>query len=232
MEDHVVELKSTGPTRFTGAILDTYIAPGVSDFTDADIPDMSNHHAESDHWIDNHFLNSVFRSSFSGAMGAYAANILRRVSGAFEEHARARTATRAFLASSRQSPSQYSSALMHWEYFLTQSWQAHELLRRMIATMSDTEDFRFFEKNDGSLTQRLYNVAGAMRHTEKAIASGRVIQDSRSPVWLTNEGIESEVGQLTYSETAEILDHLAGWADLLVDPAEMREKAIAEARGA
>ncbi len=225
MENHAVELKGTG--RFTGAILNKYIAPGVSDFTDADIPDMTRHNAESGHWIDNHFLNSVFRGSFDDALGAYAAGLLRRISGAFEEHARARTTTREFLEGGRQSPSKYSSALMHWEYFLTQSWQAHELLRRVIATMSGEEDYRLFEKNDGSLTQRLYTVAGAMRHTEKAIASGQMIEDSRSPVWLTNDGIESEKDRLTYSENAEILDHLAGWADLLVDPAAMKDKAIA-----
>jgi hypothetical protein len=74
-----------------------------------------------------------------------------------------------------------------------------ELLRRMIATTSGAEDFRFSGKDDGSFTQRLYNLAGAMRHTEKAIASCRVIQGSRSPVWLTKEGIESEVGRLRYS---------------------------------
>ena len=45
--------------NYAAAVRDKYIAPGVSAFTSADIPDMSEYAKESEHWVANLFLNSV-----------------------------------------------------------------------------------------------------------------------------------------------------------------------------
>jgi hypothetical protein len=47
--------------KFSDVVLDDFIAPGVSTFHSAEIPDMSARDPESSHWVADHFLNSVFR---------------------------------------------------------------------------------------------------------------------------------------------------------------------------
>jgi hypothetical protein len=114
--------------QFSSEIVDRYIAPRVSSFTRADIPDMSKWAAESPHWIANFFLNSAFTAAFKPRMNAYAFNFLRRAQAAFSQHQLARESTLAFLSSGGQSATLYAEALFHWETFLGQSWHAYNLL--------------------------------------------------------------------------------------------------------
>ena len=89
--------------KFSTAILDTHIAPGVSAFTSAEIPDMTSWSKESSHWIANFFLNSAFSGSFAPPMNAYAYNFIRRAQYAFSEHELARGSTLTFVAGGCQS---------------------------------------------------------------------------------------------------------------------------------
>jgi hypothetical protein len=83
--------------RFSHHVLNRHIAPGIEQFYEADVPDMSQYDHQSEHWVDNHFLNSVLRTSLKLPAGAYAQNYLRRAEGAFSEHALARTLTHSYL---------------------------------------------------------------------------------------------------------------------------------------
>jgi hypothetical protein len=85
--------------RFSHHVLNRHIAPGIEQFYEADVPDMSQYDHQSEHWVDNHFLNSVLRTSLKLPAGAYAQNYLRRAEGAFSEHALARTLTHSYLVS-------------------------------------------------------------------------------------------------------------------------------------
>jgi hypothetical protein len=40
-------------------ILAKFVAPGIADFTYADIPDISEQFPQSPHWVVNHFLNNA-----------------------------------------------------------------------------------------------------------------------------------------------------------------------------
>lgn len=210
--------------QFAGRLLNKYIAPGVSEFNSAEIPDMTSYHAESAHWVDNHFLNNSLRGALKTSAAAYIANYLRRAEGAFSEHALARSATNEFLRSNRQSPSRYAEALLHWEFFLGQSWQAYVLLQKLVQLLGDDDKYQIFEPGDGSLEQRLNLLYNAMKHVEKRIATGQLPEDTVSPVWLTNQGVACTEGGVTFEETGEILRDLAKWADIVVDPLTMAEK--------
>ena len=162
---------------FSTAILDTHIAPGVSAFTAAEIPDMTSWSKESSHWIANFFLNSVFSGSFAPPMNAYAYNFTRRAQYAYSEHELARKSTLAFIVSGGQSPRRYADALFHWECFLGQAWHAFTIL--------DTAwKGKAFEKNDGSVEQRLNALYNQMKHVESRIDSIQMIPGATVPVWL------------------------------------------------
>ena len=196
---------------YSAAILDTHIAPGVSAFTQAEIPDMSTWAKESPHWVANFFLNSAFTATFAPPMNAYAYNFLRRAQYSFSEHNVARESTLRFLSAGGQSPGGYADALFHWECFLGQAWHAFALL--VTAWQG-----KAFDKNDGSVEQRLNALYNQMKHVESRIENGQMIAGATVPVWLTNSGLQSVDAALTYAETAELLKDLAKYADALMNP--------------
>lgn len=202
--------------QYASAILDSHIAPGVSIFTEADIPDMSNYAKESKYWIANFFLNSAFNAKFAYPMNAYAYNFLRRAQLAFSEHQLARQSTLAFLGSGGQSPTSYIEALFHWECFLGQAWHA-------LALLVAAWEGKAFEKNDGSIEQRLNSLYNQMKHVESRIENGQILPEATVPVWLENIGLRSIDASMTFAETAEVLKELAKYADALMNPATAKD---------
>lgn len=196
---------------YSAAMLDTHIAPGVSAFTQANIPVMATWAKESPHWIANFFLNSAFTATFAPPMNAYAYNFLRRAQYAFSEHHLARESTLVFLAPGGQSASRYADALFHWECFLGQAWHAFALL---IAAW----DGKAFEKNDGSVEQRLNALYNQMKHVESRIENKQLIPGATVPVWLTNAGLQSVDAALTYDESTDVLKELSKYANVLMNP--------------
>jgi len=202
--------------QFSDEIINKHIAPGVSAFTRAEIPDMSTWAKESSHWVANFFLNSSFSAAFKPPMNAYAYNFLRRAQAAFAQHQLARECTLSFLSVGGQSPTKYCDALFHWETFLGQSWHAYALLLKAFSGTA-------FRKGDGSIEERLNLLYNAMKHVESRIENGQMLPDATVPVWLTNDGIWSVDASMTYNETGEVLKQLAVWADALMNPKTAKE---------
>lgn len=214
--------------RFSGYARDRYFAPGVSEFSLAEIPDMSSCDPQSAYWVRNYSLNAMLRGSLQPPGNAFIFNYLRRAEGAFSEHGTAREATYAFLASEGQSLSGYASALLHWECFLGQSSKAYDVLRTFVGHLTGEGPIKFFERGDGSVEARLNLQYNAMKHVEKRIAAGQIDDGATVPVWLTNGGIKSTDALLTYAETGDILRDIARWANIVVDPRTMAEKLQAD----
>lgn len=196
---------------FYPAFLNQHIAPGVSAFTAADIPDMSKWENESPHWVANFFLNSALGASFAPPMNAYAYNFLRRAEYAYSQHHLAREATLAFLAQGAQSVKHYVEALFHWECYLSQSWHAFSIL-------ITAWDGKAFDKNDGSVEQRLNALYNQMKHVESRIDNAQMLSGATVPVWLENEGLISIDTRLSYAETGEILKDIGKYANALMNP--------------
>lgn len=202
---------------FSSTVLDEHIAPGASKFTKADIPCASDFSKESAHWVSSYFLNCTFRAKFKPPMNAYAFNYLRRCQVAFSEHALACQSTHSFLSAGGQWPRAYADALFHWESFLGQAWHAFAILIK-------AWDGKAFQKNDGSLEQRVNALYNQMKHVESRIENGQMIPGATVPVWLDNEGIRSIDVHLSFRETGEVLKELAKYADALCDPLTAKEK--------
>jgi hypothetical protein len=209
---------------FSRYFLDKFVAPGISDFTSAEIPDVSEYDPESKFWLANFVLNSGLRGTFDPPDNAYAYNYLRRTVAAFSEHEEARQATLAFLSSGRQSLSRYAAATLHWEFFLGQSWHAYLLLRGLFKFLTKQDIPQVFVQGEGSVEERLNYLYNHMKHVESRIENGQVVEGATIPVWLTNEGLRSTDALLTYAETGDILRDLAKWASIIVDPSEIANR--------
>lgn len=205
-------------TRFSSHLFDELIAPGASKFNQAEIPDMQDRHKEQRFWVSNFFLNSVGGGRYKSPLSAYATAYLRRAESAFVMHKLARDATLSLLALPQMTPSHYARALLHWEGFLTQAAQGHNVLIRTIRHLASDEAFKAYQPGDGSIEQRLHAVYNALKHAEKRINNNQILPDSVSPVWMTNEGLRSTDANLTWHETRELLDEMARWADGLQNP--------------
>ena len=147
-------------TRFKKRTLDKFLAPYVSNFHSAEIPDLSD---DSSSWLSKYFLNSVLRGSYANPFRQYVFNFLRRVEGAHVAHQCARSATAIFLNGSRQSMSRYMEAIFHWEAFLAQSWMAYALTENLNGTPP-------FRKGDGSVEERVNLLYNRSKHSDTAYA--------------------------------------------------------------
>lgn len=185
---------------------------------------MAEHDPESKFWLANFVLNSGFRGTYNPPGNAYAYNYLRRAVAAFSEHQEARLATLEFLSSGRQSLSRYAAAVLHWEFFLGQSWHAYLLLRGLFGFLTQQAISMPFVRGERSVEERLSDLYNQMKHVESRIENGQMIQGTTIPVWLTNEGIRSTDAHLTYADTGEVLRDVARWANVIVDPREMANK--------
>lgn len=203
--------------QFSNYVIDMFIGPNVSSFTRAEIPDMSTYDNESDHWVANFFLNSVFRAAWKPPYNAYMYNYLRRAEAAFTEHHTARTETLAFIESGRQSTKRYTAALFHWETFLGQSWHAYRTLQKCF-------DVKLYKPGEGSVEERLNHLYNQMKHVESRIENKQILEGATVPVWLTNQGLVSVDSVLMFGETGEVLKDIAKWANILQAPLSTPEK--------
>lgn len=202
-------------TMYSKRILDENIAPGVSDFTSAEIPDCSDLAPQMKFWIKNFFINSTLRSRFRPPMQAYAYNYLRRAQRAFIEHNLARAVTLEFLAQGGQAPQLYADALFHWETFLGQTWHAFQIL-------ATAWDGQVFERMDNSPEQRMNSLYNQMKHVESRIENNQIRPGATVPVWLEEAGLISIDSRLSFVETRNLLTELAKYAEALVDPRTAR----------
>lgn len=200
--------------RFAKHILDKFLAPYVSNFRSAEIPDLSD---ESSSWLSKYFLNSVLRGSYADPFRQYVFNFLRRVEGAHVAHQCARSATAEFLHGSRQSMSRYMEAIFHWEAFLAQSWMAYALSERVNET-------RPFEGSDGSVEQRVNLLHNRSKHSDTAIEAGQLPPDGTIPVWMEDDGLHGIDVMLSWEETSEVLRDLSNFANMLEDPITTAKK--------
>ncbi|MDQ2875385.1 MAG: hypothetical protein M3Y33_11580 [Actinomycetota bacterium] len=206
----------------TNEFKDRHVAPNMSRFTAATIPDMSAVSAGQDHWLGNFMLSTgTLRFVLDDAARRTWFSFLRRTMMAFREYAAARDSTVAYLTDPNPNAvSGYFIAIGHWEIFLGQAYHAWLLLGRKPLA----DGHKFYAKGDGSQIERLNRLYNRSKHTETAINAGQFPPDGTLPVWLENDGLYCTDGALTFGEMAEVLRELAVWADAMQEPSTMRAK--------
>ena len=69
-------------------VTDKFIAPEMSQFTSATLPDLSAIDSEQEFWLANYILNSILRVNIQSPERQRLFNFLRRSHSAFEEYSR------------------------------------------------------------------------------------------------------------------------------------------------
>lgn len=204
--------------RYHNDILDRYLAPQVSRFTEADIPILDELQAVSRHWIGNHFLNSVWRRAHPEGRRQMVFNFLRRADAAIEEYVLAKAATLEFLQGGGQAVRAYTVALHHWETCLERGWLAARLFQKIFGVE------KLFDKGDGSHWERLNRLQNDAKHTDARIEAGEHPGGSPLVVWMENDGMRSLNAAVSWQEIVDFLHALRLCADIVEDPLTMKDK--------
>ena len=202
-------------------ILSKFLAPRITEFISADIPDLSQRYPEAPYWVSNHFLNNVFRSHFKDRWRQVVFAYIRRTQNAFFAYHDARCLTLEYLSGNKPDNPQinrYFSAVTAWENFALQISMAIDLFRWL------NQGIGAFEKNDGSKEQRLYEMANLIKHTASAVNSWQCPESGTIPLWLSNTGLHSFESSITFQEASEILADVCCLAEDYQDPHSLREK--------
>jgi|CXWL01.1.fsa_nt_gi hypothetical protein len=207
--------------QWTSYALDKLVAPGVSQFREADVPDVASEFVDAEHWLANHALNTLVSDPYRPGARQAVIGFLRRAQSALAAYTEARERTRSFLAAAVSGDpgiGRYYAAVSAWEAFALYSGIAIELFRWLNAGKG------VFSKGDGSVEQRLHTMANQIKHTGKCIDAGQCTPEHTIPLWLSNAGIESFQVSVSYAEAAQILKEICGVADKLQNPRNFIEQ--------
>lgn len=207
--------------QWNPTILSKFVAPGIAEFTSAEIPDLTARFPQAPFWLVNHFLNNVLRTSFKDRHRQVVLGFIRRAHNAFLAFHDARTGTLAYLDGNEpHNPriGKYFDAVSSWENFALQVSMAIDLFRWL------NQGQGAFAKNDGSKEQRLYDIANSVKHTASAVSSGHCKESDTVPLWLENAGLRSFSLSVSFLEASEVLADICVLADDYQDPYALREK--------
>lgn len=203
--------------QFNPALINRSIAPGIADFSAADIPDLRQMFPEAEHWLSNHFLNTLYGPNFTGGMRQYTINMLSRAQAQFSLFHQAREATYTYLEKStlhNPSVQRYYAAIILWESCFIN----HQMF---VDLFNKTTGKKAFEPKDMSECQRIYDTANDIKHWGGTVNAEKHNDDHTIPMWLSNSGFHTYANSVTYAELAAITTEVANAANSLQNPAAL-----------
>jgi len=184
-------------------LLDNYVAHKLSELTECGAVELE----VGSPWLNSFILNSVFSFNVHPKYRAYLFNFLRRTESATTAYQLARTALTEYIGTPRNVISPYFTALTQFEICISQIYQGYTFL-------APTEK-RWYEPGDGSVREKLNAVYNASKHMDERISSDKLPPNATTGVWITNLGLESSCGDISFLELHELLINMHSDADLL-----------------
>jgi hypothetical protein len=201
---------------FSNEVRDNLIAPHMSDFTEAKIPEKPTSTPDQEQWVANYYVRTIFLSNgvnLTHEGRAHIYGFLRCAVAAFDVYGRARALTLKYLQDTGHELV-YISAISYWERFVADAWQAVRFL---------AQGKNPFVQGDDSIIERVNTLHNDVKHFYDRINSGKVPLAAPLPIWLTNDGLESTRAKVSFAEMAELLEDIRKYADVLQSPGTMRE---------
>ena len=173
--------------------LDAFVAQELSKLTSCAPQSLATDFPERRDWLNQFVLRRIFHNHVPEQRAVLAFLLVRRAEAAIDEWELACEAARQGV----QTPSGYFRTLRHLEASLAALWQGLDAGRKAL-------DTRLFEKDDGSVYERLNWVYNKGRHFDpNDLRAGDL-----HAIWLTNAGIESSENSVTFEEMRGALTSL------------------------
>jgi hypothetical protein len=203
-------------TQFNNELLDRLLAPGISSFDRVTIPDLSNDFPESEFWVSNLFLNSIFGPQYKQSWRQASITFLFRTQIALRSYNRARALTLECVEKFKPGqPSSriYFEAVSQWESTLLNMQIASDLFYRVMNPGGSRTDDE----------QNAWNAANRVKHFAEDVQDGHNGADLTLPMWLASDRLRTRKADVTYEILAEILGDMGRVADMLQRPANIVE---------
>jgi hypothetical protein len=200
----------------TRAGIETFISDKITKVTECNAADLSAEFADSRHWLGDFVLVVILNNRLPEKTRPLALQFLRRIEAAFSEYARGRGELLSLVTGSGGRWSSYFRALYHFEATIAQLYMAYDNGLRALRTYvratpekGGAKDMKQFKRGDGSMLDRLNCIYDESKH---AIPFGKKVVSRDQVVWITNSGIESAGGLVTFAELEEQLREYGGMA--------------------
>jgi len=199
-----IYIPTIGESCFSNYSLDTFIAYRLSELTACSAPAI-----ESDaNWLNTFILSCAFRFQLPPKTRAYIFNFIRRVEGATSAYRMAVESIEKYLITPQNVFSPYFQALSHIEICISQCYQALELLSRASGEP-------IFAPGEGSREESLHIVYIDSKHMDRMIHGDKLPGEAPSGVWLTNDGVASARGSLSFVDLNALLTNIHSLAEKL-----------------
>lgn len=188
----------------TNYLLDNFIAHKLSELTECGVPELP----EEAKWLNTFILKTIFQISIPPKARAYLFNFLRRAEGASAAYREARRLLLEHLATPRNVISPYFRALTQFEICISQCYQGYELLARALGQ-------QLYVPGRGTPEEKLQVVYIDSKHMDRMIHGDKLPDPATSGIWITNTGIESSRGFVSFHELHDLLHGMHSLAEKL-----------------
>lgn len=188
--------------QLTDHSLDTYVAHKLSQLTQCGAPELPEHTA----WLNKFILTSIFTAPLPAKIRAYVFNFLRRTEGASSAYRDARLALVEYISTPQNVISPYFRALAQIEICVSQCYQGYELL-------AAASGHKVYEAGSGSPEEKLQTIYVDSKHMDRMIHGEKLPITATSGIWITNVGIESSRGALSFVELHKLLHDMRNLAE-------------------
>lgn len=188
----------------TNYLLDHFVAHKLSELTVCGADELN----EDAKWLNTLILKTIFHYSIPPKIRAYLFNFLRRSEAASTAYREARHQLLEYLATPRNVISPYFRALSQFEVCISQCYQAYELLGSAFGR-------KLYDPGSGSPEEKLQIIYVDSKHMNRMINGDKLPDPATSGIWITNDGLESCRGTISFTELHNILQTMNTLAENL-----------------
>lgn len=197
--------------QFSDALLDQLYAPGISQFSAVEIPDLSSEGTEHEHWLQNMFLNSIFGPRYTPTMRQTATTFIFRTQISLRNYEMARRKTLACVEAfrpGRPDSRSYFEALSFWESVVLNI----QIALNIIELAFDLQDL------NGPGEVALRQIANRIKHYAEDVADKKNPNNLTVPMWLEKQGLVTRTARISFGCLADIVREMVKAADILQLP--------------
>lgn len=165
--------------------IETFISKKITEVNECNVADLYAEFPSAKKWLSGFGLMVIFTNQPPYENRPFALQFLRRVEAAFSEYALAREELQRLISEGNGGWSPYYRALYHFEAALGQLYQAYDYSRKKLGLEE-------FKSGDGSPLDRLNKIHDTSKHQ---------LANEDQPVWITNNGIETDVAIKSKKDT-------------------------------
>lgn len=204
------------------SLLNRIIAPGIADFTGADIPDLAYMAPITVEWLQTDKLFQLYEKHFTGQSRQYAVTLLHRAYACWTIFEQARASSLQYLSQSgHHNPrtALYYTALTQWESCLLTQQNYSDTLTKL------HNGHRNFEPGDNTAGCRAYRMAVAIQTWSTPSRRLSLTDQDTVPLWLSNAGLHTRGISLTFRELARLVEEDCITADMTCSPEKYNKAA-------